>query len=246
MKKLALFIFILTSFAMPSAEAKPSLIDPQSLNGKWVGTVAYTTEYLSRGISNATAGVGAAQAGLEFDHNSGVHVGVWGSSIAYPPPDSSANIELDYSAGYRNVDDAASYDLFATYYTYPRARRADGLDFDYVEFTAQGAYDFGVAKPHFALNYSPYYQFESGMEWYADSGVDVPLGRYVTALLHAGYSTFERPIRAESHDYWDFSVGLGTNVGGLDFVLAYVTTTLRQSECIGACDRFVLTVSKTF
>ena len=243
----ALSLAIFVQISARADDTKPSLIDPASLNGKWVGTVAYTTEYFSRGVSNASAGVGAAQAGLEFEHATGVHVGVWGSSVDFPPPDSSANIELDYSAGYRgNVTDAASYDLFATYYTYPRARRADGLDFDFVEFTAKGAYDFDFAKPYLALNYSPYYQFESGMEWYVDSGVDVPLGRYLTAQLHAGYSAFQRPIRSESHDYWDFSAGLSTNIAGLDFLLAYVTSTLRQSECVGACDRVVLTVSKKF
>jgi hypothetical protein len=73
------------------------LIDPQSLNGKWAGTVACTTGYFSRGLSNARAGIGAAQAGLGFDHDSRTHVDVWGPRIGFSLPDSSVNLEFDDS-----------------------------------------------------------------------------------------------------------------------------------------------------
>lgn len=243
----ALSLTLLSSAWVHADDAKPSLLDPQSLDGKWVGTVAYTTEYFSRGVSNTRSGLGAVQSGLEFDHDSGAYLKAWGSNVSFPPPDSSANLELDYIGGYRGrFTEEATYDVFATYYTYPGTTRDDGRSFNYWEFTAKGIYDVEVAKPYFDVNYSPGYMFGSGYEWYFEGGAEVPLGRYFTGLVRAGHSIFQRNTLAESHDYWDYSIGIGTNIAGLDVKLEYITNNLPKSECVGACDRVVATISKTF
>jgi len=235
------------SIAAQADEAKPSLLDESSLGGHWIGTVAFTSEYFSRGVSNTRPGVGAVQSSLEFEHDSGAYLQVWGSNVDFPPPDSSANVELDYIAGHRgNLTDAASYDAFLTYFTYPGAKRTDGLSFNYWEFALKGTYELDFAKPYLAVNYSPSYMFDAGDEWYFEGGGEIPLGRYFTGLLHIGHSIFHRNDRAESHDYWDYSIGLGTAIAGLDVKLEYITNNLPKADCVGACDRFVVTVKKTF
>jgi len=53
-------------------------------------------------------------------------------------------------------------------------------------------------------------------------------------------------------DYWDYSAGLGTNVASLDVRIDYVASDLQKGgsglgSCgTSACDRVVLTVSKSF
>lgn len=247
-----LFVLLLP-LAARADEAKPALLDPQSLNGKWIGTVTFATEYMSRGLSNTGPGVGAVQSGLEFDNRSGLYVGAWGSNVRFAAPNDKANLELDYSAGYKsNVTDDLSYDITATYFTYPGARRSDGLAFDYFEYKAKANYDFGVVAPEFSINYAPNYQYQSGAEWYLDWDMDIPLGAYFTARLHLGREMVDNNVRIGYRDYWDYGVSLATNIAGLDVTLRYNDIDLQSGgsglgSCgTSACSRFVLTVSREF
>jgi hypothetical protein len=65
-------------------------------------------------------------------------------------------------------------------------------------------------------------------------------------MMYDGRSIFQRPGHTESHDFGDFSIGLGMNLISPDFKLEYIDSTLRKDECVEARDRVVLTVSKTF
>lgn len=66
--------------------------------GDLSGSVAVTTDYIYRGLSQ-TAGQPAAQAGVQFQSLSGWNAGVWGSSVDFQ---NGAGIayELDLHAGY--------------------------------------------------------------------------------------------------------------------------------------------------
>ena len=249
----ALSLALFVQAVAQAEEATPSLLDPQSLNGKWVGTVAFTTEYMGRGLTNTGLGVGAVQSGLEFDHQSGVYVGAWGSNVKFAAPNDKANLELDYSVGYRgDLIDALSYDLQATYFSYPGAKRSDGFAFDYFEYKAKASYDLGVVAPEFSINYAPDYQYQSGSEWYLDWDMDIPIGTYFTGRLHLGREMVDNNIRVGFRDYWDYGASLGTNIAGLDVTLRYNSIDLHSgSNGLGscgtaACSRFVLTMSKQF
>jgi uncharacterized protein (TIGR02001 family) len=246
-------LIVSPAFAGDESQSTPSLIDATDLGGKVTGMVTFTTEYISRGLTQTKPGVPAVQGQLEFDHDSGFYLNAFGSNVKFQPPAETASVELDYAVGFRNmISESMTYDLTATYFTYPGAKRSDGLAFDYVEFRAKGAYDFDIVAPYLAVNYSPEYQFNSGEEWYFDGGVDIPLGRYFTANLHVGRSMVDNNARAGWRDYWDYSVGLTTNIAGLDVNVSYVTSDLQRGgsglgSCgTSACDRVVLTVSKTF
>jgi len=227
-------------------DEKPSLLPESALGGKFSGTIAFTTEYFSRGKSNTRPGVPAVQPTLEFDHDSGAYLSVFGSNVDKAPPEDSGRVEIDYTLGFKGDVGAFGYDLSGMYVTYPGAKRADGLDFDFFEFTAKGDYDLDWAKPYVAVSWSPEYQYNSGTEWYVQTGVEVPIGRYLTGMAHVGHSSFDNNARALNNDYWDWSVGLGTNVVGLDLKLEYIKSDLPKVQCVSSCDRVVLTVSKTF
>jgi uncharacterized protein (TIGR02001 family) len=245
----ALVVMTVSGAALESAGARAEqepLLPESALGGTFTGTVTFMSEYFSRGKSNTRPGVPAIQGQLEFDHDSGAYVQVFGSNVDKPPPEDTGKFELDYIAGFRRNVGAFGYDLSGVYVTYPGARRADGLDFDFVEFTAKADYDLNWAKPYVAVSWSPEYQYNSGEEWYFQAGVEAPMAGFLTLLGHVGHSTFDNNARALNNDYSDWSVGLGTNVLGLDLKLEYVATDLPKSQCVSACDRVVLTVSKTF
>jgi uncharacterized protein (TIGR02001 family) len=227
-------------------DEKPTLLSEQALGGSFTGIIAFTTEYFSRGKTNTRPGVPAVQTQLEFDHDSGAYVSVFGSNVDKPPPEDTGRVEIDYTAGFRSAVGDLGYDLYGVYATYPGAHRADGLDFNFVEFTARTDYDLAWAKPYVAVSWSPEYQYKSGTEWYYQTGVEFPVGPYLTGLARVGHSTFDDNARALSSDYSDWGFALATNVLGLDVKLEYVATDLPKAQCVSSCDRVVLTVSKTF
>ena len=228
-------------------DEKPSLIEPSALGIEVKGMVAFTTEYFSRGKSDTKPGVPAVIGQIELDHESGAYVQLYGANVKKAPPEDTASVEISYVGGYRGeFTEESTYDLFATYTTYPGAHRADGLDFNFLEFTAKADYDFEVAKPYVGLSFAPDYQYNSGQAWYIETGAEVPIGKYFTGLFHVGHATFDRNDRAGNHDYSDVSFGIGTTVAGLDVKVEYIATDLPKNECVSSCDRVVLTVTKNF
>ena len=96
--------------AAEAAAATPTWTFPTS--------VSLVSDYIWRGQSQ-TWGNPAVQAGIEADHVSGAYVGFWGSNVSsnWLP---NANVEMDFSAGFRNTFATDfKYDLGATYIYYP-------------------------------------------------------------------------------------------------------------------------------
>lgn len=236
--------------AAPAALAqdeRPSLFESASLGIEVHGMVGFTTENFSRGKSDTKPGTPAVIGQLELEHDSGAYLQLYGANVKKAPPEDTESLEISYVAGFRgDFSDEATYDLSATYTTYPGARRADGLNFNFVEFSAKADYDFGFAKPYVGVSFAPEYQFDSGPAWYIETGAEVPIARYFTGLFHVGHSTFDRNDRVGNHDYSDVSVGIGTTVAALDVKIEYIATDLPKNECVSSCDRVVLTVSKKF
>jgi uncharacterized protein (TIGR02001 family) len=83
-------------------------------------SVSLVSDYIWRGQSQ-TWGNPAVQAGIEADHVSGAYVGFWGSNVSshWLP---NANVEMDFSAGFRNTFATDfKYDIGGTYIYYPDA-----------------------------------------------------------------------------------------------------------------------------
>jgi uncharacterized protein (TIGR02001 family) len=94
------------------------------------GSVSLVSDYLWHGQSQ-TWGHPAVQVGLEADHASGFYAGVWASNVSshWLP---SANLETDWSVGFRNTFATDfRYDIGGTYIYYPGAnfnKAAIGID----------------------------------------------------------------------------------------------------------------------
>ncbi len=98
--------------AAEAAAATPTWTFPTS--------VSLVSDYIWRGQSQ-TWGNPAVQAGIEADHVSGAYVGFWGSNVSshWLP---NANVEMDFSAGFRNTFATDfKYDIGGTYIYYPDA-----------------------------------------------------------------------------------------------------------------------------
>lgn len=94
------------------------------------GSVALTTDYLYRGISQ-TDGQPAAQAGVQFQSPTGWNAGMWGSSVDFQ---NGANLayELDLQAGYtRQLSPDWSTQLSYVHYAYLNDNDS-GYDYDEV------------------------------------------------------------------------------------------------------------------
>lgn len=247
--------------AVASADQDPLVPAP---DGKFIGNVTFVTEYWSRGLRQTNPGVGAVQGSIEYDHPSGVYLGAWGSNsqVANSPRDPTtrtANVEMDFSAGYRNAfafDDKATYDVGLIYYYYPGVSKAK-YNFDWVDAMAKVGYDFGFAAPTLKVLVSPNMQYESGNAEYFALDVPVPVGSYFTVTPHAGYQMVDKNDRYGTPDYADYSLSVGTNIAGLDMALTYITTDRKKTDTFAGltnqsvcgssgCDGWVFSVGKTF
>ena len=121
MRKSLLLVAVLgtlaSSQAVMAAEAAAAAETP---SWTFPTSVSLVSDYIWRGQSQ-TWGNPAVQAGIEADHVSGVYVGFWGSNVSshWLP---NANVEMDFSAGFRNTFATDfKYDIGGTYIYYPDA-----------------------------------------------------------------------------------------------------------------------------
>ena len=107
------------------------------------------------------------------------------------------------------------------------------------------------------MRYSPNFFGNSGNAWYKWGQVTVPIpytfnenfafkiygavgNQYVERFTNYGIG---------NNNYWDWQIGLGASVWGVDLSIAYVDTNLDSNTCAATmnCDaRAVFTISKTF
>jgi uncharacterized protein (TIGR02001 family) len=111
--------------AVPFIAAWVLAIAPACAHAGTSGSVALTSDYLFRGVSQ-TGQDPALQAGLEYAATSGAYAGAWGSSITWlsdlstPDAPISSGLELDAYAGYRGtLGERAGFDVGGIYYAYP-------------------------------------------------------------------------------------------------------------------------------
>lgn len=210
-----------------------------SLLAEVSGNVALTTDYVFRGISQSDEQP-ALQGGFDYAHDSGLFLGVWGSSVDFDDGD-LANLELDYYVGYGGEVSGFGYEVSYTYYDYPGT---GPVHYDYQELGAKLSYQWVSA----GLAFSDDYFGEAGAYYYPWAEVQMELPQEITLGLHVGYNISEDNDRFGTDDYLDWSVSISKNFLDLDWDLTYVDTDLSERECYGGTDlcdaRLVLTVGK--
>jgi len=186
------------------AVATASWVNPascQTPDNQFRAIVSLLTDYRFRGISQTNEDP-ALQAGLDFEHRTGIFAGIWGSNIEF---ESDANepdprdIELDFYLGFGAPIAGNWSSLFSvTFYKYPGA----SIDYDYLEFSAGVNYKeliFG------SIAYSPDVYSEGLSSLVYEVGAEYPLINNFSVNGTVGYfdaSTDEY----SSYTYWDAGV----------------------------------------
>ncbi len=248
------------------AETTPAALEKETWKGPFGGSFtasfAFATDYSYRGISQTQRQV-AVQPSLTYETASigeqvalSAYVGAWGSNVYFPPTPTIA--EVDLIAGFRGkaLDGKLTADLGYIRYNYLGA--PSDLFYDFNEFGLVLGYDFGVAQLQGALRYSPNFFANSGAAWYKWGSLTVPLS-FININENVSFKLFgtvgnQYVERFANYgigydNYWDWQVGLGATVWGVDLSVAWVSTNLSSATCAATmnCDsRAIFMISKTF
>jgi|TARA_B110000879_G_scaffold206184_1_gene287753 uncharacterized protein (TIGR02001 family) len=194
------------------------------------GSLAVTSDYRFRGISQSNNDV-ALQGSINLNHVSGLHAGVWGSSIDFNKVEvEDATLELDYTAGYAfSVSDVA-VDVGYIYYTYPNDGSNDNNDYGEIYAAA----DWKGAN--IGVNWTDDGYAKSGKATYVFAGYSYDFGP-VTVGAQVGETFLDTATFANGDDkYFNFEVSATvTLLEKLDVEVAYIGTDLSKND-IGGLD----------
>lgn len=251
----AMLVLTSAAFAQEEEEKKKE----SWLPGGLAGNVAYATDYSFRGISQTQRDM-AFSGGLDWNHDSGIHLGLWSSSIKFrtaagvpenvdPDGDGSPNnpngqaeidksyLEQDFYGGFTHSFDAFSFDILGVYYFYPMDDK-----YNYGEGILNLSYDFGITKLMLqGVGSNDYFGYAS-VGGYVNGGLNTPLPLdipYFDVSLESrvGYTTTNQPIYFNAkngkgeQDYVDQTIAL---IFALPFNMTldfrYVGTNIKTSE----------------
>jgi uncharacterized protein (TIGR02001 family) len=208
----ALLLIVAGAVAAPSAAAAGSPLS---------GDVGIVSDYRYRGISLSN-GNPALQASVTFEHDSGLYVTAWGSTLERIGKPS--HTEIDLTAGYeREIAKWLSFDLSATRYSYP----SSGGD-NYSEGTASLTLTRGPASAIIGFSYAPRQRGlidDSGRRHdnsYASLETSYGVGG-TPLMLKAGLG-YERGAfdEVERGGKWDWNLGGEVTRGPAKISLTYV------------------------
>lgn len=128
-----------------------------SAAGELSGAVTLASQYIYRGQA-ASDGDVALQLGADYEHDSGIFAGVWGSTISIENAFSERETELDFYVGYHFAPEGRlAFTGTLIRYTYPGQTSTLGLEYDYTEVLAAVTLDgrhsleFGFADDLYGL-----------------------------------------------------------------------------------------------
>lgn len=238
----ALLLSVSTISLAQAQEAAPAA--GASTFGTFSSTVGIYSDYRFRGITQ-TSESPALQGSIDWEHDSGIYAGVWGSNVDFKDGD-EANVELDAYLGFKTSFAGLDFDFGALGYFYPGAD--DNLNYDYYEAKIAVSKDFEWAAFGAGLNYSPENFGDSGDATYVALNASAPImDTGLTIDGTYGYQWIDDEVAFGVPDYSDWSVGLGYSWNTLDFAVRYTDTDLSSTECGDNCDATaVFSVSRSF
>lgn len=194
-------------------------------------TVTLASDYMFRGISQTDNGA-AAQASLDYSHETGAFAGIFVSNIDFGD---DGDVEIDYYAGYAGGNDTMDWDISYTYYTY--TGYSGDEDYNYGELIANAYID----NLTLSLGYSNDY-FQTGESAsYIGASYDFTLTNDYTLTTQAGYSIGEDAL---GENIVDYSLTVSKSFNQFDVAVALTDTNLDDVDT--ADTRLVLSVSRTF
>ncbi len=237
--------------------------DDSGIPGDLTGSLALTTDYVFRGISQTDSGPavqGTIDYAYMFRDEIGIYAGIFGSNVDFDevsgPGIDRASAEFDLYGGVKGTVSGVSWQLGFIHYAYPKASPSPNFDYDYTEVVGKLGYDFDVLAITAGVNYSGDFFSETGEGVYYSADVTVPL-RFLPldmkALGHIGRQTIENNARFGTPDYTDWLLGASATYKGFTLTVAYTDTDISKSECFPGsgltktCEgRAVATLSKAF
>jgi len=258
MKKVAKLV---STAAMISVLSCMPAIAEESSPHSLSGTVTFGTDYYWRGMSSTDNGP-SVQGEIDYEHKTGFYAGIWGGNIAgdssyvddfdeWTYATDSANLELDFWAGYWKEVGPIELDLMAIYYYYPDNadsglnRDPEILDWtkgeaeaDMVELHIGLAYRFDIpTTPKFTVGYdfSPDYWGEDGTGHHLNGILDIGLPADIGLVFEAGYQSVAGDKQSgcdgagtcygtdegEGFDYSYYKIGVNRDFFNVNFDLSY-------------------------
>ncbi len=197
--------------------------------------VGVVSDYLVRGISQ-TSGRPALQAGVDWAHDSGFYLGLWGSNVSWitdTGATGSANLELDTYGGYKSsFDNGISYDLGYIRYNFLGSYKpaATAVKADTHELYASLAHHWLSAKYSYSLGDFLAVPNARGTD-YVEVNADYPWAEAgINLLAHYGKQTYKGAAtdalvqKGLNPSYSDYSLGLKKDFSGYDVGLLYSKT----------------------
>ncbi|WP_299790406.1 TorF family putative porin [uncultured Shewanella sp.] len=196
-------------------------------NASVTGNIGASSNYLWRGVTQTQDAV-AVQAGIDYEHDSGLYLGTWGSNVDFGD---TTSYEIDFYAGYSgSVGEEFGYDISYLYYAYPDSDSS----VDFGEITA------ALSWKWFSVSYSKIVNAGSDVAAdpldekdlsYIQAGFSLPFSDTLSLDLHYGYSSGDVSTAWFDVDsYTDYSLSLNkdTDLGTVSFMVS--DTDLEQDD----------------
>ncbi|CAL96354.1 TorF family putative porin [Azoarcus olearius] len=218
-----------------------------------VANVGIVSDYAYRGISQ-TDEKPALQGGLDYAHESGLYIGLWGSNVSWisdlergTSENSGNSLELDVYAGYKQTFGDFGIDVGVLQYVYPGNynsawRSATGLK---TPNTFEGYLGFSWQFLSFKYSHAFTNLFgapDSKGSQYFDLTAAYPVTEDLTLTGHYGHQAITGPAKS----YSDWKVGATYAYKGFAFGLHYVNTNMKDKSDYDADARYILSVTKSF
>ena len=194
----------------------------QAVAGELGGSVAATTDYVYRGVSQSD-GNAAMQADLHYRGTSGWVVGTWASTVDFDRP-GGGSVELDVYAG-RDWSLGPDWDVRVgiTHYFYPGDESAVRYDYDEVtgSLTWQSRVSATIAwSPDVTRRTERWIARDQSATSY-ELTASQPLSGRLSAVAGVGYYDLPDILRA---DYVFWNAGLNFAVGRAQVGVMYIAT----------------------
>lgn len=202
------------------------------------GGATIISDYRFRGLSQTNKRF-AVQGTININHESGLYVGTWGSSIDdYVAAGSDQ--EIDIYGGYKKTVNGTTFDVGALYYYYPGG---GNVTTDFLEPYASVSHTFGpaTAKVGAAYAYKQHAQSctydprcggdsrEDNLYVYGELGGAIPNTGF-SVSSHLGYSHGRSYLTNGLKGYLDWNVGVAYAWKNLTLGVSYVDTDAEFGE----------------
>ena len=232
MRKTLLAAAVLSAFA--SANVAMAADPAPAAAPAVTGNAGVFSDYRFRGISQ-TFMQPAFQGGFDYAHASGFYVGNWNSNVSGVQYANGAGLEMDFYGGFKTEVAGVGLDVGTLYYYYPGSEYTTSAEkYDNHEVYVGASFGPVSAKVSYAV--SDYFGLndktattaagDSNGTTYVELNFSKEVMPKLTLSAHVGQTKVKN---YKDYDYTDYKVGVGYDVSGFVFGLAYVGNNVKSA-----------------